>query len=76
VEANCRRKPYSASQGKCRGELWDVAQGEVPRPDTITEAMECSQKGTKHDRPHTKRPNKQLKESDVDICTQPMDRSS
>jgi hypothetical protein len=37
VEANCRRKPYSASQGKCRGELWDVAQGEVPRPDTITE---------------------------------------
>jgi hypothetical protein len=22
---------------------WDPAQGEVPRPDTITEAMECSQ---------------------------------
>jgi hypothetical protein len=22
----------------------DAAQGEVPRPDTITEAMECSQK--------------------------------
>jgi hypothetical protein len=25
---------------------WDSAQGEVPRPDTITEAMECSQKGS------------------------------
>jgi hypothetical protein len=25
---------------------WDPAQGEVPRPDTITEAMESSQKGT------------------------------
>jgi hypothetical protein len=24
----------------------------------------------------SERPNKQLKESDVDICTQPMDRSS
>jgi hypothetical protein len=28
------------------GPNWDSAQGEVPRPDTITEAMECSQKGT------------------------------
>jgi hypothetical protein len=27
------------------GPKWDPAQGEVPRPDTITEAMECSQKG-------------------------------
>jgi hypothetical protein len=27
------------------GPKWDLAQGEVPRPDTITEAMECSQKG-------------------------------
>jgi hypothetical protein len=26
----------------------DPAQGEVPRPDTITEAMECSQKGIYH----------------------------
>ena len=26
------------------GPKWDPAQGEVPRPDTITEAMECSQK--------------------------------
>ena len=26
------------------GPKWDPAQGKVPRPDTITEAMECSQK--------------------------------
>jgi hypothetical protein len=25
---------------------WDPAQGEVPRPDTITEAVEHTQKGT------------------------------
>ena len=25
------------------GPKWDPAQREVPRPDTITEAMECSQ---------------------------------
>jgi hypothetical protein len=30
---------------------WDPAQVEVPRPDTITEAMECSQKGIYHDCP-------------------------
>jgi hypothetical protein len=24
------------------GPKWDPSQGEVPRPDTITEAMECS----------------------------------
>jgi hypothetical protein len=30
---------------------WDPAQGEAPRPDTITEAMEDSQKGTYHDYP-------------------------
>jgi hypothetical protein len=29
----------------------EPAQREVPRPDTITEAMECSQKGTYHDCP-------------------------
>jgi hypothetical protein len=28
------------------GPKWDPAQGEVPRPDTITEAMEHSQKGS------------------------------
>ena len=55
------------------GQKWDPAQREVPRPETITEAMERSQKGTNHD--HTpRRPNKQLKESDAGICTQPMDR--
>jgi hypothetical protein len=26
------------------GPKWDPAQGEVPRPDTITEALEHSQK--------------------------------
>jgi hypothetical protein len=31
------------------GPKWDPAEGEVPRPDTVTEAMECSQKGTYHD---------------------------
>jgi hypothetical protein len=33
------------------GPKWDTAQGEVPRPDTITEAMEHSQKGTYCDCP-------------------------
>ena len=28
------------------GPKWDPAQGEVPKPDTITEAMEHSQKWT------------------------------
>jgi hypothetical protein len=27
------------------GLKWDPAQGEASKPDTITEAMECSQKG-------------------------------
>jgi hypothetical protein len=30
---------------------WDPAQGEVPRLDTITEAMESLQKGIYHDGP-------------------------
>jgi hypothetical protein len=30
---------------------WDPAQEEAPRPDTITEAMQHSQKGTYHDCP-------------------------
>ena len=32
--------------GTATGPKWDLAQGKVPRPDTITETMECSQKGT------------------------------
>jgi hypothetical protein len=52
----------------------DPAQGEVPRPDTITEAMECSQ-NVPIVTP-SERSNKQLKESDAIICTQLMDRSS
>ena len=38
-------------EGPVTGPKWDPAQGEVPRPDTITEAMEHSQKGTYHDCP-------------------------
>jgi hypothetical protein len=33
------------------GPKWDPAQGEVPRPETITEAMELSEKGTEHECP-------------------------
>ena len=36
-------------KGPETGPKWNPAQGEAPRPDTITEAMECSQKGTYHD---------------------------
>ena len=38
-------------QGLVTGPKWDPAQEESPRPDTITEDMECSQKGTYHDYP-------------------------
>ena len=44
----------------------DPAQGEAPRPDTITDAMVCSQKGGLP-RLSSERPNKQLKESDADV---------
>ena len=54
-------------EGPATGPKWDPAQEAVPRPDTITEAMEYS---------HSRRPNKQLKESGADICIQPMGRSS
>ena len=33
-------------EGPVTGSKWDPDQGDVPRPDTITEAMEHSQKGT------------------------------
>jgi hypothetical protein len=33
------------------GTMWDPTQGECPRTATITEAMECSQKGIYHDCP-------------------------
>ena len=41
------------------GPKWDSVQGEVPRPDTIIEAMEHTQKETSHECPPEK-PNKQL----------------
>jgi hypothetical protein len=46
------------------------AQGEAPRLSTITDAMVCLQTVIYHDLPQ-----KQLKESEADIYTQPMDRS-
>jgi hypothetical protein len=50
----------------------DPAQSEASRLDTIPEALECSQKWTYHD--CLQKTQKQLKESDADICTQPMNR--
>jgi hypothetical protein len=38
-------------KGPETGPKCDPAQGEVPRPDTITEAMECSPNETYHDCP-------------------------
>jgi hypothetical protein len=43
---------------------------EAPRPDTITDVIVCSQTCLS-----SEKPNKQLKESDTDTYTQPMDRS-
>jgi hypothetical protein len=65
-----RRKKCPAT-----GPKWDPAQGEIPRPDTIIETMEHSPKGTKQDSTWEE-PNMQLKETDADISTQSMDRSS
>jgi hypothetical protein len=38
-----------SKEGPVTGIKWDPAQGEVPRPDTITEAMKCSHKETYYD---------------------------
>jgi hypothetical protein len=35
---------YRREAGSATGPKWDPAQEEASRPDTITEAMECSQK--------------------------------
>jgi hypothetical protein len=40
-----------SKKGPATGLKWDPAQGEVPMPDTITEAMEHSQKGIHQDCP-------------------------
>jgi hypothetical protein len=53
------------------GPFWDSSQGEAPRPDIISDAMVCLSLGWL---PY-ERPNKQLKESDADTYTQPMDKS-
>jgi hypothetical protein len=57
------------------GPNWDPAQDESPRSDTNTNAMVCLQTGFCNDCP-LKSPTLQMKESDEDIHTQPMDRSS
>jgi hypothetical protein len=36
-------------EGPATGPKWDPAQGEDPRPGTITKAVEGSQKATYHD---------------------------
>jgi hypothetical protein len=38
-------------EGRVTGPKWGPIHWEVPRSNTITEAMECSQKGTYHDCP-------------------------
>jgi hypothetical protein len=37
------------NKGPARGPKWDPAQGEVPRPDSITGAVKHSQEGTPED---------------------------
>jgi hypothetical protein len=55
-------KPGSPLLYVCWG--W-ASQGEVPRPDTITKAMKCSQKGTYHD--HTLEDTKSRWKSQLQI---------
>ena len=47
----CKWRGAWGKEGPVTGPKWDPDQGEGPRPDTITEAMESSQKGTYHDCP-------------------------
>jgi hypothetical protein len=67
---NCRDGNGEEPEGPETGPKWDPPQRKIPLSDRITEAMEHSQKGTYHDC-LPERLNKQLKESDADICTQP-----
>jgi len=53
-------------RGPVTGPKWDPAQREAQRPDTIIEAMECSQKGVYHDCPPTD-PTSSWK-SQIQIC--------
>ena len=70
----CRRRIDGGQQGSVSSLYWDPVQGEVPRPDTITDAL-----GMLTDRSlawlPSERPNKQLKEADADIYIPLMDRS-
>ena len=61
-------------KGRTLDDMPNRRERELIEPDTTTEVLERSQKGTWHD--CSLEPNKQLKESDEDICTQPMDRNS
>jgi hypothetical protein len=49
------------------GPNWDPAQGEAPRPDTITDVRVCLQTWWP-----SERPNKHLTETDTDTYTQPL----
>jgi hypothetical protein len=50
VWKNCRGGNGDwGKEGPVIGPKWDPTQGEIPRPNTITEAMKHSQKGTHHD---------------------------
>jgi hypothetical protein len=72
---DCRtRQKISKRRNKNGQEALDPAQEEAPRPGTNTEATELTKRGLAW--PHSRRPNKQLKESEADICTQPMDKIS
>jgi hypothetical protein len=53
-------------EGPLTGPKWDPTQGKVPKPDTITEAIEHSQKETYHDFP-SEDPTSNWK-SEMQIC--------
>ena len=55
------------------GLKWDPAQGEAPKPDTVTEAMEHSQRRAIMT---TLQKTQKAAESDADIFSQAMDKSS
>ena len=56
---------WGGKEGPATGPKWDPAQGEVQMSDIITESIENSG-----------RPNKQVKVSDADFYSQPMNRIS
>jgi hypothetical protein len=52
---------------------WDLVQGDVPRPDTITDSMVCLQTGAYHDCPQkdpTSRRKSQMQIFTPNQCTE------